>query len=169
LGSGKGDYAAVVIEYAKALECHLHKRFFQTFEDSLREDGVLTNGAIYQCDFGPVPAPASEQRSVERSVNELRSFLAEDKPLTMGAMWHVALRLRHETKAAPVLGMLAAHLRGHDKGSQLMEADFVKEWGRFTEAFRNGAAHGRSMSLEQAKECRNLVFAGPKSLLIALI
>jgi len=169
LGGSKADFAAVVIEYAKALECHLLKTVFHTFRESLRDDGVLANAAIYQCDFGPAAVAPSERRTVERSVKELRSFLADEKPLTMGAMWHVALRLRDDTKPAPVLGMLSTHLRKHKKGRRLLEAGFVKEWGRFIEAFRNGAAHGKSMSIEQARECREMVLAGPESLLRVLL
>jgi hypothetical protein len=165
LDDGNADYAPVVIEYAKALECHLHNGFFESFKESLRQDGLLSNESIYQCDFGPIPLSPSDQRAVERTVRELRIFLSEDKPLTMGAMWHILLRARHKAKPAPVLGMLVAHLRRHKKASCLLEGEFIKDWGRFIESFRNGAAHSISITLDQAKECRDLVFGSDRSLL----
>jgi len=169
LDDGNADYAPVVIEYAKALECHIHKEFFETFRESLRQDGLLANESIYQCDFGPIPLSPSEQRAVERSISELRIFLSENKPLTMGAMWHVLMRVRHEAKLAPVLGMLVAYLRKHKKAACLMEGEFIKDWGRFIESFRNGAAHSKSITLEQAKECRDLVLGNARSLLRILV
>ena len=169
LDDGNADYAPVVIEYAKALECHIHKEFFESFKESLRQDGLLANESIYQCDFGPIPLSPSEQRAVERSISELRIFLSENKPLTMGAMWHVLLRVRHEAKPAPVLGMLVAYLRKHKKAACLMEGEFIKDWGRFIESFRNGAAHSKSITLEQAKECRDLVLGNARSLLRILV
>jgi hypothetical protein len=165
LDAGKADYAPVVIEYAKALECHLRKEFFESFKESLRQDGLLANESIYQCDFGPVPVSSSDRRGVERTVSEFRIFLCEDKPLTMGAMWHILLRARQEVKPAPVLGMLVAHLRKDKERACLLEGEFVKDWGRFIESFRNKAAHSTSVTLEQAKECRNLVFGNDRSLL----
>jgi hypothetical protein len=165
LGDGNVDYAPVVIEYAKALECHIHKEFFESFKDSLRQDGLLGNESIYQCDVGPIPLSPSDQRAIERTISELRIFLSENRPLTMGAMWHVLLRVRHELRPAPVLGMLVAHLRKHKKAACLLEGEFTKDWGRFIESFRNGAAHSRSMTLEQAKESRDLVFGTTRSLL----
>lgn len=169
LGDGNADYAPVVIEYAKALECHLHKEFFESFKESLRQDGLLANESIYQCDFGPIPVSLSERRGVQRTISELRIFLSEDKPLTMGSMWHILLRARQEVKPAPVLGMLAAHLRKHKKAACLLEEEFIKDWGRFIESFRNGAAHSISITLEQAKECRDLVFGNARSLLRFLV
>jgi len=120
-----------VIEYAKALEFHIHKEFFESFKESLRRDGLLINESLYQCDFGPIPLSPSEQRSVERTIRELRSFLSENKPLTMGAMWHILLRIRHEVKPAPVLGMLVAYFRKHKKAACLIKGEFIKEWGAF--------------------------------------
>ncbi len=169
LGDGNADYAPVVIEYAKALECHLHKESFESFRESLRQDGLLANESIYQCDFGLVPVSPSDRRGIERTINELRRFLSEDKPLTMGAMWHILLRAKKEFKPAPVLGMLVAHLRKHEKGACLLEGEFIKDWGRFIESFRNGAAHSISITLEQAKECRELVFGNDRSLLMFLV
>jgi len=169
LDAGNADYAPVVIEYAKALECHLHKEFFESFRESLRQDGLLANESIYQCDFGLIPVSPSDMRGIERTINELRIFLSEDKPLTMGAMWHILLRAKQEFKPAPVLGMLVAHLRKHEKGACLLEGEFIKEWGRFIESFRNGAAHSISITLEQAKECRDLVFGNDRSLLRFLV
>jgi len=169
LDVGHADYAPVVIEYAKGLECHLHKKFFDSFKESLRQDGLLTNESIYQCDFGPIPLSPSERRVVDRTVSELRALLAEDKPLTMGAMWHILLRVRHEVKPAPVLGMFVAHLRKHKKSISLLEGEFTKSLGRFIESFRNGAAHSKSITLEQAKECRDLVFGNANALLRILI
>ena len=169
LGDGKADYAPVVIEYAKALECQIHKEFFESFKESLRQDGLLANESIYQCDFGPIPPSPSERRGVERSINELRIFLSEDKPLTMGAMWHILLRVRHEVKPAPVLGMLVAHLRKHKRAARILGSEFIKDWGRFIESFRNGAAHSKLITLEQAKECRELVFGSDSSLLRFLV
>lgn len=169
LDVGNADYAPVVIEYAKALECHIHKEFFESFKKSLRQDGLLANESIYQCDFGPIPLSPSEQRAVERTIRELRIFLSENKPLTMGAMWHVLLRVRHEVKPAPVLGMLVAYLRKHKKAECLLEGEFIKNWGRFIESFRNGAAHSKSITLEQAKECRDLVLGNARSLIRCLV
>ncbi|HUW19792.1 MAG TPA: hypothetical protein VMW16_10870 [Sedimentisphaerales bacterium] len=169
LDDGNADYAPVVIEYAKALECHLHKEFFESFKESLRQDGLLSNETIYQCDFGPIPLSPSERRAFERSISELRTFLSEDKALTMGAMWHILLRVRHEVKPAPVLGMLLAHLRNHKKAASILEGEFIKQWGRFIESFRNGAAHSLSMTLEQAKESRDLVVGNAGSLLRLLV
>jgi len=169
LDTGNADYAPVVIEYAKALECHLHKEFFESFKVSLRQDGLLSNESIYQCDFGLIPLSPSKRRDVERTVSELRTFLSKDKPLTMGAMWHIIRRVRHDVKPAPVLGMLFAHLRKHKKASCLLEAEFIKDWGRFIESFRNGAAHSISITLAQAKESRNLVFGNDRSLLRLLV
>jgi hypothetical protein len=169
LNGGNADYAPVVIEYAKALECHLHKKLFERFKESLRQDGLLANESIYQCDFGPVPLSPSDRRGVERAVSELRMFLLEDKPLTMGAMWHILLRARDEVKPAPVFGLLVAHLRKHKTRAAVLDGDFIKEWGRFIESFRNGAAHSMSMSLAQAEECRDMVFADARSLLRLLV
>jgi len=169
LGDGKADYAPVVIEYAKALEFHLHKEFFDSFRESLHKDGLLANESIYQCDFGLIPVSPSDMRGIERTINELRRFLSENRPLTMGAMWHTLLRVKQELKPAPVLGMLVAHLRKHEKGASLLEGEFIKEWGRFIESFRNGAAHSASINLEQAKECRGLVFGNDHSLLRFLV
>jgi len=169
LDVGNADYAPVVIEYAKALECHIHKEFFESFKKSLRQDGLLANESIYQCDFGPIPLSPSEQRAVERTIRELRIFLSENKPLTMGAMWHVLLRVRHDVKPAPVLGMLVAYLRKHKKAACLTEGEFIKDWGRFIESFRNGAAHSKSITLEQAKECRDLVLGNARSLIRCLV
>jgi hypothetical protein len=169
LGDGKADYAPVVIEYAKALECQIHKEFFESFRESLRQDGLLANESIYKCDFGPIPPSPSEQRGVERTISELKMFLSEDKHLTMGAMWHILLRVRKEIKPAPVLGMFVAHLRKHKKAPRLLEGEFIKEWGRFIESFRNGAAHSMSITLEQAKESRDLVFGNARSLLRFLV
>jgi len=169
LGDGKADYAPVVIEYAKALEYQIHKEFFESFRKSLRQDGLLANESIYQCDFGPIPPSPSEQRGVERTISELKMFLSEDKHLTMGAMWHILLRVRKEVKPAPVLGMLIAHLRKHKKAVRFLEGEFIKDWGRFIESFRNGAAHSISITLEQAKECRDLVFGNDRSLLRFLV
>ena len=169
LDDGNADYAPVVIEYAKALEFHIHKEFFESFKESLRKDGLLANESIYQCDFGPIPLSPSEQRAVERTISELRIFLSENKPLTMGAMWHVLLRLRHEVKPAPVLGMLVAYFRKHKKAACLVEGEFIKGWGHFIESFRNGAAHSRLITLEQAKQCRDLVFGKDRSLLLTLV
>jgi hypothetical protein len=165
LDAGNADYAPVVIEYAKALECHIHKKFFETFRESLRQDGLAANESIYKCDFGPILFSPSEQRSVEHTISELRKFLSEDKSLTMGAMWHILLRVREEVKPAPVLGMLVAHLRKHKKAACLLESEFIKDWGRFIESFRNGAAHSTSITVGQAKECRDLVFGNARSLL----
>jgi hypothetical protein len=169
LDSGNADYAPVVIEYAKALECQIHKEFFESFKKSLRQDGLLANESIYKCDFGPIRLSPSDQRGVERTISELRTFLSEDKPLTMGAMWHILLRTRQEVKPAPVLGMLVAHLRKHKKAASLLEEEFIKDWGRFIESFRNGAAHSISMTFEQAKESRDLVFGNDRSLFRFLV
>ncbi|MGA2916100.1 MAG: hypothetical protein ABSE89_08765 [Sedimentisphaerales bacterium] len=169
LDAGNADYAPVVIEYAKALECHIHKKFFESFRESLRRDDLAANESIYKCDFGPIPLSPSEQRGVERTIRELRTFLSEDKSLTMGAMWHILLRVRQEVKPAPVLGMLVAHLRKHKKAACLLESEFIKDWGRFIESFRNGAAHSTSITLGQAKECRDLVFGKAHSLLRFLV
>ncbi len=169
LDGGNADYAPVVMEYAKALESHLHREFFVSFKESLRRDGILSNENIYQCDFGPIAPSPSERRGIERTVSELRMFLSEDKPLTMGAMWHILLRARQETKPSPVLGMLAAHLRNHKKAARLFETEFSEGWGRFIESFRNRAAHSDSITLEQAKECRDLVLGSDRSLLRLLV
>jgi hypothetical protein len=169
LDDGSADYAPIVIEYAKALEYHLHNEFFESFRESLRQDGILANESIYQCDFGPISVSPSEQRGVERTISELKMFLSENKPLTMGAMWHILLRTRKEVKPAPVLGMLVAHLRKHEKAVCLLEGEFIKDWGRFIESFRNRAAHSTSITLEQAKECRDLVFGNARSLLRFLV
>jgi hypothetical protein len=61
--------------------------------------------------------------------------------------------------------MLFAHLRKHKKAMPLLEGEFIKDWGRFIESFRNKAAHSTLVTLEQAKECRDLVFANDRSLL----
>jgi hypothetical protein len=169
LDHGNADYAPVVIEYAKALECHLHKEVFESFKESLRQDGLLAKESIYQCDFGPIPVSPSERRGVERTIRELRIFLSEDKPLTMGVMWHILLRARQEVKPSPVLGMLVAHFRRPKTAACLLEAEFIKDWGRFIESFRNGAAHSISITLEQAKECRDMVFGNACSLLRLLV
>jgi hypothetical protein len=169
LDAGNADYAPVVIEYAKALECHIHKKFFESFRESLRRDGLAANESIYKCDFGPIPLSPSEHRGVERTISELRKFLSEDKCLTMGAMWHILLRVRQEVKPAPVLGMLVAHLRKHKKAACLLESEFIKDWGRFIESFRNGAAHSTSITFDQAKECRDLVFGNVRSLFSLLV
>jgi len=165
LGDGKADYAPVVIEYAKALEYQIRKEFFESFRTSLSQDGVLPNESIYKPDFGPIPPSPSDQRGVERTISELKMFLSEDKHLTMGAMWHIILRVRKDVKPAPVLGMFSAHLRKHKKAAPLLEGEFIKDWGRFIESFRNVAAHSKSISLEQAKESRDLVIADARSLL----
>jgi hypothetical protein len=165
LDVGKADYAPVVIEYAKALECHINKEFFESFKKSLRQDDLAANESIYKCDYGPALLSPSEQRGIERTISELRMFLSEDKNLTMGAMWHILLRVRQEVKPAPVLGMFVAHLRKHKKADCLLESEFIKNWGRFIESFRNGAAHSKSMTFGQAKECRDLVFGNDSSLL----
>ena len=143
--------------------------FFESFKESLRQDGLLGNESIYQCDFGPIPLSPSDRRGVERTISELRTFLSGDKSLTMGAMWHILLRARHEVKPAPVLGMFVAYLRKHKKAARLLEGEFIKDWGRFIESFRNGAAHSRSITLEQAKESRDLVFGNARSLLRFLV
>jgi hypothetical protein len=168
LDTGKADYAPVVIEYAKALECHLRKKFFESFKEALRQDGLLANESIYQCDFGLIPVSPSDRRGVERTISEFRMFLSEDKPLTMGGMWHILLQARQEVKPAPVLGMFVAHLRKHTKPVSLLEGEFIKDWWRFIESFRNGAAHSMSITFEQAKECRDLVFGKARSLLRSL-
>jgi hypothetical protein len=169
LDEGNADYAPVVIEYAKALECQIHKKLFESFRESLRQDGLLTNESIYKCDFGPIPLSPSEQRGIERTIRELRMFLSEDKCLTMGAMWHILLRVRQEVKPATVLGMFVAHLRKHKKANSLLEGEFIKDWGRFIESFRNGAAHSTSITLDQAKESRDLVFGNERSLFMFLM
>jgi hypothetical protein len=84
-------------------------------------------------------------------------------------MWHILLRVRQEVKPAPVLGILAAHLRKHKKAGSLLESEFIKDWGRFIESFRNGAAHSTSITFDQAKECRDLVFGNADSLLRLLV
>jgi hypothetical protein len=165
LDVGNADYAPVVIEYAKALECQIHKEFFESFKKSLRQDDLAANESIYKCDFGPIRLSPSDQRGVERTISELRTFLSEDKPLTMGAMWHILLRTRQEDKPAPVLGMFFAYLRKHKKAAGLLESEFIKDWGRFIESFRNGAAHSTSITFDQAKECRDIVFGNDRSLL----
>ena len=96
-------------------------------------------------------------------------FLSEDKHLTMGAMWHILLRTRQEVRPAPVLGMLVAHLRKEKKAACLLEGEFIKDWGRFIESFRNGAAHSTSITFDQAKECRDLVVGNARSLLRLLL
>jgi len=111
----------------------------------------------------------SPQSSVHRSIAALGSFLSQDKHLTMGAMWHILLRVRHKVKPAPVLGMLVAHLRKHKKPASLLEGEFIKDWGRFIESFRNGAAHSTSITLDQAKESRDLVFGNARSLFTFLL
>lgn len=169
LDTGNADYAPVVIEYAKALECHIHKRFFESFKESLRRDDLAANESIYKCDFGPIAPPPSEQKTFERSIKELRMFLTEDKSLTMGAMWHILLRIRQEIKPAPVLGMLVSYLRKHKKAAYLMDSEFIKDWGRFIESFRNGAAHSESIVLGQAKECRDMIIGNERSLLRLLV
>jgi hypothetical protein len=169
LDDERADYAPVVIEYAKALECHLHRAFFERFKESLRQDDLLTNESIYQCDFGPIPVSPSDRRGVERAVGELKTFLSEDKPLTMGAMWHILLRAKQEVKPAPVLGLLVAHLRKHKTAARVLDAEFIKDWGRFIESFRNGAAHSTSITHEQAKESREMVFGSHRALLRLLV
>ncbi len=169
LDVGNADYAPVIIEYAKALEYHIHKEFFNSFKESLRQDGLLANESIYKCDFGPIKLSPSERNSVERSISELRSFLSEDKPLTMGSMWHILLRVRHELKPAPILGMFLSYIRKHKKAACLLKGEFIKNWGLFIESFRNGAAHSKSITLKQAKECRNLVIGNTNSLLKILM
>jgi len=169
LGDGKADYAPVVIEYAKALECQIHKEFFGSFKESLRQDDLAANESIYKCDYGPIPPSPSEQSGIERTIRELRTFLSEDKPLTMGAMWHILLRVRQEVKPAPVLGMLIAHLRKYKKAACPLEGEFIKDRGRFIESFRNGAAHSTSITIEQAKESRDIVFGNELSLFRFLV
>jgi hypothetical protein len=164
LDVGNADYASVVIEYAKALECQIHKEFFESFRESLRQDGLLVNESIYKCDFGPIPLSPSEQRGIERTIRELRMFLSENKCLTMGAMRYILLRTRQEVKPAPVLGMFVAHLRKHKKAVCLLENEFIRDWGQFIESFRNGAAHSTSITCNQAKECRDLVLGNDRSL-----
>jgi len=144
LDEGGADYAPVVIEYAKALECCLHNALFARFKESLREEGLLASDSIYHCDFGAVPVSPSEQRGVERAVSELRGFLSDDRPLTMGAMWHILLRARQQPQPAPVLGLLVAHLRKHKPGTRVLDAGFIRDWGWFIESFRNGAVHSTS-------------------------
>jgi hypothetical protein len=169
LDVGNADYAPVVIEYAKALECQIHKEFFETFRESLLQDDLAANESIYKCDYGPIPLSPSEQRGVERTISEMRKFLSGNTPLTMGAMWHILLRVRQEVKLAPVLGMFIAHLRKHKKSACLLESEFIKDWGRFIESFRNGAAHSTLITFSQAKECRDLVFGNDRSLLRILV
>ena len=67
------------------------------------------------------------------------------------------------------MGMFVAHLRKHKKASSLLEGEFIKDWGRFIESFRNGAAHSKSLTFEQANECRDLVFGSDRSLLRLLV
>ncbi|MGB3087414.1 MAG: hypothetical protein WBC53_06785 [Phycisphaerae bacterium] len=169
MGDSQADYAAVVIEYSKALEAQLQGAFFAPFKKSLRKSGKLTDPSLYVCDFQPQRPSPSDQRSIERTVNSLKAYLVEDKPLTMGAMWHVVLKARQVEKPAPVLGLLADHLREHKKGSALLGGDFVKKWADFIEVFRNSAAHSKAMTTEEAKSCRSLLLGTPDSLFRVLV
>jgi hypothetical protein len=59
---------------------------------------------------------------------------------------------------------LADHIQDHKRTSVLLEGAFVKEFGEFIEAFRNSAAHGKAMTIDDAQKCRDLLFATPESL-----
>lgn len=74
-----------------------------------------------------------------------------------------------EVKPATVLEMFVGHLRKHKKAISILESEFIKEWGRFIESFRNGAAHSTSITLNQAKESRDLVFGNERSLFMFLM
>jgi hypothetical protein len=168
LADSRADYAAVVLEYAKAIEAQLDKSVFAPFKESLEKRGLLTDERTYACDFGPIVSGAADQRSVQRTVQALRAYLVEHQPLTMGAMWHALLRAREAEKPAPVLVLLAEHV---DKGptSRLLTGAFITRWREFIEAFRNKAAHSKAMSAEEANACREMLFADKDSLFPALV
>ena len=164
LADSRADYAAVVLEYAKALETYLEKTVFAPFKEFMRSRSALAKEPLYACDFGPTPPRPAEQESIRRTVGSLRDYLLEDSPLTMGSMWHVVIRARKPQKPAPVLAMLAEFLEKDKRHARILNQEFVGKWHDFIEAFRNKAAHSEAMSPDDAEACRHMLFATDKSL-----
>ena len=169
LGDPKADYAAVVIEYSKALETQLSKKVFESFKEYLRKHDLMGKPSIYACDFGPVPPSPSERSGIERTVEGLRAYLVEDRPLTLGSMWHTLLRAREAERPAPVLGLLAEHITEHGKAGHLLSGEFLRDWQNYLETFRNLAAHSKPMGLDDARQCREILFGRSHSLFRALL
>ena len=169
LADSQADYAAVVIEYCKALEGQLLSSIFRPFKEFLRDGGKLTDPKTYACDFGTLPSSPSDRRSVERTVGTLRAYLVDDKPLTMGAMWHALLKAHQTPSHAPVLTLLVEYTQQHQRGTALLDGSFIRDWGDFIETFRNSAAHSKAMTLDQAKQSREMLFGHPDSLFRALL
>ncbi|MBM4031374.1 MAG: hypothetical protein FJ291_06255 [Planctomycetes bacterium] len=169
LGGGTADYAAVVVEYSKALELQLLKAVFEPAKEAFRKGGKAPADEVFQCVFTGRQLSEAEQAEWQKSAAVIKRFIAEEKPLTMGEMWHVLRRLRFEPAPAPAFAAMAGGLRSSAIGKKVLTKRYTSDLGRYLEAFRNTAAHTGAVTREKAEECRAALLGEEAGLLRPLL
>jgi len=169
LGPDESDYAGVVIEYCKAFELQLQKAIFDPFK---LEFGSAGSKAAQEL-FAPSPRAESlspsERKALNRTIEVMKRFILGDRPLTLGEMWHILMKLRGPLGASPVGEKLADFLNRSATGPAILRGHFPSLLGRFLKDFRNAAAHTGPMRAEQARACRMALLGGESALLLTLV
>ena len=168
LGRDECDYSAVIVEYAKAFEVQLSARCFDAFRAEVTELGKSADALFFELDETASALSPSERRQVQHSVDVLRGYVLDKKPLTLGQMWHCLLRARKEALGSPVIASLREFCGSREGLATVLTESFVKDLERFLTEFRNHAAHNRLLGHAAAKLCRDLLLTPHSGLLLKL-
>lgn len=169
LGGSSADYAAVVVEYSKALELQLLKAVFEPAKDAVRKGAKGLGEGAFACSFAGPELSEAEKADWQRTAGVLKRFIVDDRPPTLGEMWHVLRKLRSDLAPAPVFAALAQGLRASGIGKKVLTKRYAGDLGRYLELFRNAAAHTGALTRKKAQECREALLGADGGLLLPLL
>jgi len=163
---GDVDFAAVVIEYSKALEYELAGKLFAKFREALGRDAEQEEFFDTRALEG-VETP-SDLRFLRTTLKIFRDYLSTKGDLTLGAITHFLREASTERyRAIPLFKAFSDFARSKPEHRAAVELSFVRRLQGFAEKYRNRAAHAGGISQEEAENCRAALLGAEGLLLFA--
>ena len=126
------------------------------------------NIRVFEFDESAAGLSASQKTQLRQTVDTLRRFVTDEKPLTLGQMWHCVLRSRREECGSPIVAALRAFCLGNAGRQRLLSKGFVAGLGNYLDSFRNAAAHTTPLDQTLARECRKKLLSEDQGLIFLI-
>ncbi len=156
--NGDVDYAPVIIEYSKALEAELAGRLFGQFREYL--GAQVKSAQVYDTGTLEGAINPSDLRFLRTTLGIMRAYLTNTGDLTLGAILHFLRQAAHgEGSPVPIIKKFDEFLNVNRKYRSIVQAAFIQKLQKFTETFRNRAAHTSAMPKAEAESCRKALLS----------
>jgi hypothetical protein len=149
------DFTSAVATYSKALEKEIFDKVFLTFRDS---------------SFSTLLPEATGQNSLDRSLDVMKAFVGKKRNLTLGDMGFCLLNVGCKLRTTENNGFaLFLQELFVDIDALCDEKKIPARIIKYTEDYRNRAAHVSHLSRDECLEARAFLLDEPIRLLLALV